>query len=112
MRYAIMKEYELAPTRLIVTQFSYDFIPRVKYITAPIRLYQTSRIQDNFPNLNNSYPDFHPLASNAKQIDLLLQSQIYDNIEYVSISKATYVGIEIRDRSMYVSVNNLLEYVR
>lgn len=49
-----------------------------------------------FSNLNNSYyPDFHSLATNAKQLDLLLQSQIDDNIEYVSVSKVTYVELGI-----------------
>jgi len=56
----------------------------------------SSRIQKNFSNLNNSYyPDFHSLATNSKQLDLLLQSQIDDNIEYVSVSKVKYVALEI-----------------
>jgi len=92
---AITKEYELTPTRSIVTKTSYDYIPRVN-ITASIKPYQTRRIQENFSKLNNSYyPDFHSLATNSKQLDLLLQSQIDNNIEYVSVSKVTYVALGI-----------------
>ncbi|XP_060860126.1 uncharacterized protein LOC132937315 [Metopolophium dirhodum] len=92
---AITKEYELTPTRSIVTKTSYDFIPRVN-ITANMKQYQTNRIQDDFPKINNSYyPDFHSLANNAKQLDLLLQSQIDDSIEYVTVSNITYVTVGI-----------------
>ncbi|XP_060879143.1 uncharacterized protein LOC132951340 [Metopolophium dirhodum] len=92
---AITKEYELTPTRSIVTKTSYDFIPRVN-ITANMKQYQTNRIQDDFPKINNSYyPDFHSLANNAKQLDLLLQSQIDDTIEYVTVSNITYVTVGI-----------------
>jgi len=91
--HAITKEYELTPIRSIVTKTSYDNIPRVN-ITANIRPYQTSRIQENFSNLTNSYyPDFHSLATNSKQLDLLLQSEIDDSIEYVNVSKVTYVAL-------------------
>jgi len=40
---AITKEYELTPTRSIVTKTSYDYIPRVN-ITANIKPYKTSLI--------------------------------------------------------------------
>jgi len=47
-------------------------------------------------DLNNTYyPNFHSLATNSKQLDLLFQSPIDDNVKYVSLSTIAYIALGI-----------------
>jgi len=63
-------------------------------LIANIQTFSINNVQNKNLKINNSYPDFHSLALNAKQLDVLLQPNL-DNIEYVSVSKLTYVVLVV-----------------